>query len=278
MSNSDNPYGQPPSDEGQPSSYPQQGGQQQGGQHENGQQGGYDQGQGGNYDQQPQQGGYDQGQGGNYGQQPTQGRYGDQGNYGQPPQQGGYDQGQGNFGQGQGGYDQQGGQMQGGYGQQGGQMQGGYGQAPQMESGYAPAPTQGTLSSWGTRVGGYAIDIIAPVIAFYIVLAIGAAIGGTLGGLLVLLGYLALLGFQIWNRWLMGGKTGQSIGRKQMGVKLISEETGQPIGPGMAFVRDIAHALDSIACFVGWFFPLWDAKRQTFADKVLKTVVIDVPK
>lgn len=252
MSNSDNPYGQPPSDEGQPSSYPQQGeGQQQGGQQ-----------QGGSYGQPPQQGGYDQGQGGNYGQQPTQGGYGDQGNYGQPPQQGGYDQGQ----------------MQGGYGQQGGQMQGGYGQAPQMENGYAPIPTQGALSSWGTRVGGYAIDIIAPLIAFYIVLAIGAAIGGTLGGLLVLLGYLAFLGFQIWNRWLMGGKTGQSIGRKQTGTKLISEETGQPIGPGMAFVRDIAHALDSFACFVGWFFPLWDAKRQTFADKVLKTVVIDVPK
>jgi hypothetical protein len=24
----------------------------------------------------------------------------------------------------------------------------------------------------------------------------------------------------------------------------------------------------------GWLFPIWDAKRQTFADKIISTVVI----
>ena len=62
-----------------------------------------------------------------------------------------------------------------------------------------------------------------------------------------------------------------------MHVKLISENTGQPIGPVMAFVRDLAHIVDSIICFVGWFFPLWDSKRQTLADKIMKTVVIQEP-
>lgn len=58
MSN-DNPYGQPPNDEGQPSSYPQQGGSQQGG-----------------YGEAPNQG--------NYGQAPQQGGYSNQGSYGGP--------------------------------------------------------------------------------------------------------------------------------------------------------------------------------------------------
>jgi hypothetical protein len=32
--------------------------------------------------------------------------------------------------------------------------------------------------------------------------------------------------------------------------------------------------VDSVACFVGFLFPLWDAKRQTLADMIVKSVVI----
>ena len=45
---------------------------------------------------------------------------------------------------------------------------------------------------------------------------------------------------------------------------------------GRSFARDICHILDSLACYIGWLFPIWDAKRQTFADKIVKTVVIPV--
>ena len=51
-------------------------------------------------------------------------------------------------------------------------------------------------------------------------------------------------------------------------------DTGEPIGGGMAFARDICHILDSLACYIGWLFPLWDARRQTFADKIISTVVV----
>jgi hypothetical protein len=34
----------------------------------------------------------------------------------------------------------------------------------------------------------------------------------------------------------------------------------------------VAHLLDSIVCNLGYLFPLWDAKRQTIADKVMSTV------
>ena len=59
-----------------------------------------------------------------------------------------------------------------------------------------------------------------------------------------------------------------------LNLRLVSEETGQPIGMLMAFVRDICHIVDSIICYIGYLFPLWDAKRQTIADKIVKTVVI----
>ncbi len=136
-----------------------------------------------------------------------------------------------------------------------------------MTSANPPAESAAAYANWGTRVGAYLIDI-APIIVLDI---INFAIGSFLISLLV--GLIAI-GWTIYNRWYMMGSTGQSLGKKQLGIKLISETTGQPIGPLMAFVRDICHVVDGIICFVGYLFPLWDAKAQTLADKIMTTVVI----
>jgi len=120
-------------------------------------------------------------------------------------------------------------------------------------------------ASWIQRVGAYLIDV-APIvileIIFYRIFVI------------YLLVLFASIGWTIYNRWYQGGTTGQSLGKKVLNLRLVSEETGQPIGMLMAFVRDICHFVDGIICYVGFLFPLWDAKRQTLADKIVKTVVI----
>jgi uncharacterized RDD family membrane protein YckC len=121
-------------------------------------------------------------------------------------------------------------------------------------------------ANWGQRVGAYLIDV-APVLIVDLVL-IRVSVG------LSLLGSLVALGWTIYNRWYLGGTTGQSIGKLALGIRLVSEETDQPIGMLMAFVRDICHFVDAIICYVGFLFPLWDAKRQTLADKIVKTIVI----
>lgn len=87
---------------------------------------------------------------------------------------------------------------------------------------------------------------------------------------------LVFIAFQIYNRYYLGGK-GQTIGKKALNISLINETTLRPIGCGNAFLRDIAHVLDSAACHIGYLWPLWDNKRQTFADKILGTVVVDGP-
>jgi len=93
-------------------------------------------------------------------------------------------------------------------------------------------------------------------------------------GVLRVLVALAALGWTIYNRWYQAGTTGQSLGKKVLNLRLVSEETGQPIGMLMAFVRDICHLIDSAICLIGYLFPLWDARRQTIADKIVKTVVV----
>jgi uncharacterized RDD family membrane protein YckC len=131
---------------------------------------------------------------------------------------------------------------------------------------YAAAPTTSPYANWGLRVGAYLIDVAPIVILEIIFIRISVV------AYLVIL--VASLGWTIYNRWYQGGTTGQSLGKKALKIRLVSEETGQPIGMLMAFVRDICHIVDAVICYVGFLFPLWDAKRQTLADKIVRTVVV----
>jgi uncharacterized RDD family membrane protein YckC len=219
---------------------------------------------------------------------PPQGTYGQQPSYGQPTPPPGYDQpggyGAGGYGQ-QPGYGQQtyGGQ-QPGYGQQtyGGQQNYGqpsqpYGQPP---TGYQAGPVMGggyaygapPYASWITRVGAYLVDALPS----WVLIGIGAALlgHGGAGAVIGFIFYLASLGGVGYNRWYRAGTTGQSLGKSATNVRLINEQTGRPIGGGMAFVRDLCHFVDAIICYVGFLFPLWDDKRQTLADKIMTTVVV----
>jgi len=108
------------------------------------------------------------------------------------------------------------------------------------------------------------------VIPYAVILIIGSLTGSTtVYYLFVLIG----LAYWVYTRWYLGGQ-GQSLGKRVVGIRLVSEETGQPIGTLNAFLRDICHFVDSVICLVGYLFPLWDPKRQTLADKIMKTVVI----
>jgi uncharacterized RDD family membrane protein YckC len=137
-----------------------------------------------------------------------------------------------------------------------------------MAEPYAAVPTVIPYANWGQRVGAYIIDVIPQfVLLLLAIFAVRVVI-------LAVLFWLASIGWTIYNRWYQAGTTGQSLGKKTLHLKLVSEQTGQPIGVLMAFVRDICHFVDGVICYIGFLFPLWDAKRQTIADKIVGTVVI----
>jgi uncharacterized RDD family membrane protein YckC len=198
------------------------------------------------------------------------------------------------------------GPQQGGYAASPGQYaappqpapQGAYGSvgAPPYQQAYAPTAA---YASWFQRVGASLIDglvqlvRIVPYVVGIALLVAGMpsseydSYSGTsttvddgntglavTGGILMVVGFLVMFGINWWNRWLKMGRTGQSVGKKVMGITLVEERTGQPMGALMAFVRDLAHFLDGIF-YIGYLWPLWDPKRQTFADKVCSTVVLE---
>ncbi|WP_051969769.1 RDD family protein [Kitasatospora azatica] len=130
-----------------------------------------------------------------------------------------------------------------------------------------------SYAHWSVRVVSFLIDLMAcaaPNIVAGVVAPENIA-------LQVGLGFLSLLLFG-YNRWYLAGRTGQSWGKHLMGLHLVLlDAPDTPVGPLRAFLRDVAHILDSLPCFLGWFWPLWDRRRQTFADKAASTAVLDSP-
>ena len=169
-----------------------------------------------------------------------------------------------------------------------------YSQPPYSQpAAYAPVPPAAgapqawgfPLAVWGKRVGGYLLDavlVFVPYFVFYILgivlLAAGNGEGAlaAIGGLLVFVGWLVAIAVGVWNWGYKQGMTGMSFGKSVMRLRVVGEQTGQPLGFGMSFVRQLAHMIDSAICYVGFLFPLWDAKRQTIADKIMSTLVLDV--
>lgn len=127
-----------------------------------------------------------------------------------------------------------------------------------------------TLSPWSKRVLAALTDA-APVVAL---IFFGAIVDGDGGGIFLLC-YLASLGFMVWNL-IRQGRTGQTVGKSVLNIKLLKEADAALVGATLSIGRSVLHILDALPCFVGYLNPLWDAKRQTFADKILATVVVDV--
>ncbi len=140
----------------------------------------------------------------------------------------------------------------------------------------------GDLAPWGTRALGFLIDwalfALVPYIAVFVLGAVFGAISDALGALVIFLGYIAVLALFIYVLGYGVGTTGQSPGKRLMGIKIVGKETGQVIGGGAGVGRWFAHIIDSLVCYIGWLMPLWDKERQTIADKLVSTYAVIVPK
>jgi RDD family len=56
--------------------------------------------------------------------------------------------------------------------------------------------------------------------------------------------------------------TGSSIGKSILKFKVVSEKAGQPLGFGLSILRQIAHGVDAIICYVGFLFPFGMPSRR----------------
>ena len=120
------------------------------------------------------------------------------------------------------------------------------------------------LAEWPQRLISGLVDIGIPWALWWVLTVLLEAF---------FLGLLAYWGVVAYIQYLQG-TTGQSPGKRVAGTKLLREADGQPLGFGNAFLRAVLHVVDAAPCGLGFFWPIWDPKRQTFADKIVSSVVI----
>jgi Mce-associated membrane protein len=135
------------------------------------------------------------------------------------------------------------------------------------------SPPQQPTASWLARAGAFSIDVLlgVAVIATMALLTLSAPQRGWLWwvftGAAVLIFILVAV-----NRLVLPWLTGWSLGRAVFGIA-VRRADSSPVGLGRLFLRDLAHVLDTAALLIGWLWPLWDRRRRTFADLLLRTEV-----
>jgi uncharacterized RDD family membrane protein YckC len=133
---------------------------------------------------------------------------------------------------------------------------------------YQPRPDgpSGPRASFGRRLVAWIVDSLIVWVAIVIL----ARLLGTTGNVLGL-----ALGLAYYT-YFEGGATGQTLGKRALGIRVYDFRVGGPIGYGRGLLRYFGKILSAIPCFLGFFWMLWDREKQTWADKIATTVVVPV--
>jgi uncharacterized RDD family membrane protein YckC len=76
--------------------------------------------------------------------------------------------------------------------------------------------------------------------------------------------------------FLEGGSTGQTIGKRAAGIRVIDARTGGPIGFWRAVLRFVGKIVSGVICYLGYLWMLWDSEKQCWHDKFANDYVVPV--
>jgi uncharacterized RDD family membrane protein YckC len=87
---------------------------------------------------------------------------------------------------------------------------------------------------------------------------------------------LALVLALAYFGYLEGSASGQTVGKRGMGIRVYDLRGRGPIGFWRAIGRYFARIVSAVPLFLGYVWMLWDGERQTWHDKLVGTVVVPV--
>ena len=134
-----------------------------------------------------------------------------------------------------------------------------------------PAGPSGPRASFGRRLAALVLDYLIVGVAGLVVVVLFALIDDALVGLGFAFWFAAFLAYSIY---FVGGPSGQTPGRRALGIRVIDFRTGGPIGYGRAALRYVGSLLSGWLCYLGYLWMLWDGEKQTWHDKMANSVVV----
>ena len=129
------------------------------------------------------------------------------------------------------------------------------------------ASPSGPRASFGRRfVAAHVDGILLGIVSTIVQLILGRSFGGIVS-LAIGIGYYG---------YLEGSASGQTIGKKALGIRVYDLREGGAIGTSRAILRYFARILSTIPLLLGYFWMLWDSEKQTWHDKLAGSVVVPV--
>jgi len=156
-----------------------------------------------------------------------------------------------------------------------------YGAAPGM--GVGSGPVSYGLASLGQRLGGYLIDVVVVGALFIFALVVMAASTPAANvdnpdpspnGVAVLVFLLCALAAFVYYPFFEGRPAGQTLGKKAVGIRVVRQSNGAPLGYGLAIWRTVVRIVDYLPFYLGLLWAIWDPQHQTFHDKIAGTLVV----
>jgi len=171
-------------------------------------------------------------------------------------------------------------------------QQPGYGGAPAYPGGaYGGYQAGPSYAGFGSRLGALVIDgLIQGIFTIPVWIALksvptkieGCTVNdearlcevptGSGWAIIIAVGLAVGIAYLVWMCRMLG--KGQTVGMKATSIRLADAQTGQPVGTGRAVGRYFASILSAIPCYLGYFWNLWDGKKQTWHDKLINAVVV----
>jgi uncharacterized RDD family membrane protein YckC len=143
------------------------------------------------------------------------------------------------------------------------------------------------MAEWWQRVAAVVLDLVILAIPNTIIFSAIAGTGVSAGvissgnvssrvweaigvAVVVTLGYFSFLD---------GGRSGQTVGKRALGIAVRDIDTGGPVGAGRALLRRFIFFVTYfglILFIANALSPLWDRRRQAWHDKVARTCVVSL--
>ena len=146
------------------------------------------------------------------------------------------------------------------------------GHAPAVPSGEMQAASgpSGPRAGFWRRFGAVVVDgLVLAIPSVAIVALLDNTVTANVVTTLLSLAYYVVL---------EGGASGQTVGKRALGIRVLDFRGGGTgsIGYARALVRNLVKYVSGLVVFLGYLWMLWDREKQTWHDKAATSVVVPV--
>ncbi|MBL8148413.1 MAG: RDD family protein [Blastocatellia bacterium] len=129
-------------------------------------------------------------------------------------------------------------------------------------------------AGFNLRVGAFMLDLLAVMLIILVSAVIASSLPQQLARTVQLGGFLFSLVFYVINLFLIAGLTGQTLGKKMIGIQIVGSDQKRVTFKQVLIRHLFGYPISLLVFALGFLWLLWDRKQQGWHDKIARTLVV----